>query len=247
MRSLLSLSSLALSLLLGPGFGLGCGGASSLPPHAADHPGNREADAGAPRHAHGGAHHHDFSDAEAFAELFDDPSRDEWQRPEALLSQMQLRPGQRVADLGAGTGYFLSRLSRAVGDSGRVFALDTEAAMVAHMRARIAEEGLENVEIREVEAADPGLEEASFDRILIVNTWHHIEDRGAYAALLLRALRPDGSIWIVDFTLESEHGPPVEMRLSAEQVLADFVAGGAVARILDEGLPLQYIVRATSP
>ncbi len=229
-----------------------CGGAGAQQAevdHASGHPGaqaDRGDDAhGGGQHAHGPGHHHDFSDVERFAAIFDDPERDEWQRPRDVLGLLELSEGAVVADVGAGTGYFAPHLSSAVGAGGRVFALDVEEAMVAHMRSRFAEAGLDNVEARQVATDDPGLEPGSVDRILIVDTWHHIGDRGAYAAQLARALRPGGFVLVIDFTEQSPHGPPAAMRLDADAVRAELEAGGLSARIIDdEALPYQYAVRA---
>lgn len=225
---------------------LGCGGGAATEPepdHAAGHPG---ADRGGDHahHHHGQGHHHDFSDVERFSAIFDDPERDAWQRPQEVVTHLQLTEGAVVADLGAGTGYFLPHLSPAVGAEGRVLALDVEEAMVAHMRERIAEAEMANAEARVVSTDAPGLEPASVDRVLIVDTWHHISDREAYSARLAEALRPGGFVLVVDFTADSPQGPPAAMRLTAEQVSAELEAGGLTTEILQEELPYQYVVRA---
>lgn len=206
--------------------------------HASGHPGARE------HEHHGQGHHHDFSDVERFAAIFDDPGRDEWQRPADIVSMLELAPGMVVADLGAGTGYFIPHLAPAVGPTGRVLALDVEPAMVEHMRERIATAGLSNAEARAVAPDDPGLEPASVDRILIVDTWHHISDRERYAARLRAALRPGGYVLVVDFTPESPQGPPPAMRLTAATVVSELESAGLTARVVEEPLPYQYVVRA---
>lgn len=192
------------------------------------------------------AHHHDFSDVERFARIFDDPARDAWQQPVEVVRVLALQPGMIVADLGAGTGYFLPHLSPAVGPSGRVLALDVEPGMVAHMERRIREAGMANAEARHVAPDDPGLAARSVDRILIVDTWHHLGDRERYAARLREALRPAGRVLVVDFTPDSPHGPPPAMRIAAEQVQRELQAAGFAARIVEESLPYQYVVEATA-
>lgn len=196
-------------------------------------------------HRHG--HHHDFSDVERFAAIFDDPARDEWQRPVDVISMLSITEEMTVADLGAGTGYFLPHLSSAVGADGHVLALDVEENMVTHMRERAASSGLANVEARVIETTDVGLEEASVDRVLVVDTWHHIADRGAYSAALRRSLRPGGFVLVVDFTRDAPEGPPPAMRITAEQVVAELTEGGLAAEILEEELPRQYVVRGSLP
>ena len=202
------------------------------------------------RHRHGHdrpGHHHDFSDVERFARIFDDPERDAWQKPDEVVALMELSAGQSVVDLGAGTGYFLSRLSAAVGAEGQVLALDVEPAMVEHMEARIEQEQLANTHARAVAPDDPGLEPASVDAILIVDTWHHIDARESYSAKLFQALRPGGHVYVVDFTREAPHGPPPEMRLTPLQVAEELSSAGFEIHTLEEELPHQYVVRATRP
>jgi SAM-dependent methyltransferase len=186
----------------------------------------------------------DFSHTQHFAAHFDDPARDAWQKPQEVVRLLALSPGQTVADIGAGTGYFAGHLSRAVGASGRVLALDVEPKMVEHLRQRAERERWSNVVPRTVPGDDPRLERGSVDRVLIVNTWHHIDQRERYAAKLGAALAPNGRVVIVDFTLESEIGPPHAHRLAPERVLAELKAGGLKGRVVTESLPNQYVVSA---
>ncbi len=188
---------------------------------------------------------HDFSDAAAFSKAFDDPARDAWQRPAEVIQLMRIEPGSVVADLGAGTGYFVSWLSRAVGERGKVLALDVEPEMIKFLGQRAQQQRLGNVVPRLVPYDDPRLEPGSVSRILIVNTWHHIDERASYAAKLAPALGPGGEVWIVDFTLDSDVGPPARFRLAPEQVVAELQGGGLHAEVVSaEQLPKQYIVRA---
>ncbi|MDX1383208.1 MAG: SAM-dependent methyltransferase, partial [Thermoanaerobaculia bacterium] len=95
----------------------------------------QEPAAAEPPAAHDGHHrsegmHHDFSDVERFERMFEDPERVRWQQPEKLVAALEIAAGMTVADLGAGTGYFLPWLNAAVGPKGRVLALDVEPAMV---------------------------------------------------------------------------------------------------------------------
>lgn len=190
---------------------------------------------------------HDFSDVDHWVARFEGPERDAWQLPAHVVELLALEPGMTVADLGAGTGYFLPWLQPAVGDAGSVLGLDVEPTMVAHMNERASLNGWQNVTARQIPYDSPELEPASVDRVLIVDTWHHIGDRGAYSAQLADALRPGGAVYIVDFTLETEHGPRPEHRLSADAVIAELVAGGLVAEAIAEDLPEQYVVVGRLP
>jgi predicted methyltransferase len=206
--------------------------------------------AGAPvacAHAEHPAYHHAFENAEQWSKEFDDPSRDAWQQPERVVAAMQLQPGMTVADVGAGTGYFEPHLARAVGDAGRVLALDVQPDMVRHLTERAAREKMANVVARQVAPDDPGLEPQSVDRVLIVDTWHHIDGRAAYAARLRAALRPAGLVVVVDFRLDAHRGPPPEHRIPPEELARELEAGGLKAHVADTSLPEQYVVIGALP
>lgn len=187
---------------------------------------------------------HRFENAERWAKVFDDPARDAWQKPDAVVAALALSPSMVVADVGAGTGYFTMRLARAV-PRGQVIATDIEPDMVRYLGERARREQLENVRAIQATADDPKLAPSSVDRILIVDVWHHLEDRPAYAAKLARALRPDGQIAIVDFKLDASHGPPRQHRLPPEAIIADLRAAGLDAALSATQLPEQYLVVAT--
>lgn len=187
---------------------------------------------------------HRFDKADDWAPMFDDPERDAWQKPAHVVALLAIAPGMTVADLGAGTGYFEPHLSAAVGEAGKVLALDVEADMVRYMKERGAREGWSNVEPRQVAFDDPQLPAGSVHRVLIVDTWHHMTAREEYARKLAAGLAPHGAVYVVDFTLETDRGPPREHRLSADAVVAELTAGGLVAEIVAEELSDQYVVVA---
>jgi ubiquinone/menaquinone biosynthesis C-methylase UbiE len=128
-------------------------------------------------HSHDATVRHPFDDVEKWVGVFDDPARDAWQKPDAVLSALGVAPGMTVADLGAGTGYFTVRLAKAVGEKGRVLAIDVEPKLVDYMKERAAKAQLTNVVPTLAPADDPKLPPAGVDLVLIVDTWHHIDDR----------------------------------------------------------------------
>jgi cyclopropane fatty-acyl-phospholipid synthase-like methyltransferase len=219
------------------------GGCCARKEHAHDHEGHHDHHGDQAGHA---AHQmpHRFENADHWSRVFDDPTRDQWQKPEEVVAKMDLKPGLTVADIGAGTGYFLRHLSPAVGADGKVLALDVEEDMIRFMRERVAREQLPNVEARVVPTDDPQLAPGSVDRILIVDTWHHIADRASYSKKLAQALKPGGKVFVVDFTMETDKGPPRPHRLTPEAVIAELRSGGLSGVVIEESLPDQYIVAA---
>ncbi len=123
--------------------------------------------------------------------------RDRWQQPDRVVAELGLRPGGRVADLGAGGGYFTFRLARAVGPSGVVYAVDTDRDMPATLAARAVKQGLANVVAVEAKPDDPGLPEA-VDLCFLSNAYHHLPDRPTYFARLAPHLKPTGRVAIVE-------------------------------------------------
>lgn len=202
----------------------------------------------AAQHGHDGHHghhgQHRFQNANEWAQTFDDPARDQWQKPDEVLRALALAPSMTVADVGAGTGYFAVRLARAV-PQGQVIATDIEPDMVRYLGDRAKKEGLGNLRAALATATTSGLAPNSVDVVLIVDVWHHIDDRVAYARDLAVALKPGGRVVIVDFRLDATRGPPPEMRLPPEKILADLAAGGLVGKLSPVALPEQYILEAT--
>ncbi|MEZ4366636.1 MAG: methyltransferase domain-containing protein [Kofleriaceae bacterium] len=232
-----------------------CGGAppaqAPTPPAAADGSAATSHDhAGhaGPHHAHGGAGAadgtmvHRFDDVDRWVQAFDDPARDGWQHPDEVVALTAITPGMTVVDLGAGTGYFTGRLAAAVGASGKVIATDVEPNMVEHLRARFASEPV--VEPRLTTPTDAGLPPASVDRILVVDVWHHIGDRGPFARQLAAALRPGGKLVIVDFTMASPRGPHPKHRIEPDALIAELAAAGLTGQVVAESLPNEYVVVA---
>ena len=193
-----------------------------------------------------GAEHH-LPEPHEYADRLDDEARKKWQKPDEVIALLDCPEAGTVVDLGAGTGYFLSDLSSAVGPNGRVLALDPERSMVERMYERVDREDLRNVRPDVIPTDDPSLTPRSVDRILVVNTWHHIDERSRYAKKLQEALRPGGMVLIVDFTMESPIGPPSSRRLTIDTVREELEAGGMITEVLEESLPHQYAVAGRVP
>lgn len=185
-------------------------------------------------------HHHRFDDAEKWAHIFDDPKRDEWQKPHELIRALALPEAAVVADVGAGTGYFSVRLARML-PRARILAADVEPNMVRHLAQRAKREKLANIFAVQSAPDDARLPE-KVDLALLVDVYHHIEDRGRYFARLKDALRPGGRVAIVDFTLDSRYGPPPRARIAPDRVKAELAAAGYALAEQHDFLPEQYFL-----
>ena len=185
-------------------------------------------------------HQHRFSDAEKWARVFDDPERDAWQKPHQVIEALALKPDAVVADLGAGTGYFSVRLARML-PRGTVYAVDVEPDMVKHLEARAARENLKNVTAVEAVPGDARLP-AKVDMVLLVDVYHHIDDRERYFRKLAGSLAPGGRVAVIDFKLDSPRGPPKNSRVDPERVKAELARAGYALTAEHAFLPDQYFL-----
>jgi arsenite methyltransferase len=129
--------------------------------------------------------------------LYEGSGRDQWQQPERVLGALDLQPGDVVADLGSGTGYFTLRLARAVGPTGRVFAVDTDGQLLAAIERSAGEEGLSNV--APVRASDGALTLPSrVDVVFLSNVYHHLPEQAAYFGAARSQLAPGGRVAILE-------------------------------------------------
>jgi len=187
-----------------------------------------------------GAFHKRFDDAAKWAKKFDDPERDAWQKPEEVVDALHLDRAARVADIGAGTGYFAARIAKRIPD-GKIFAADVEPDMVAYLGERAKRDRLANLVPVEASADKANLPEP-VDLVLVVDTFHHIGNREKYFAALKSSLRPKGRLVIVDFKADSPDGPPVEYRIPPEKVTKELEAAGYSFVERRDFLPRQYFL-----
>jgi predicted methyltransferase len=157
--------------------------------------------------------------------------REQWQNVDVIFAEMGVRPGASVADIGAGDGFFTSRLAQSVGPNGRVFAVDIDDAAIARLRKRLQEDGIENVTAVKGTSDDPKLPDATLDAALIVNAYHEMDQHQLILAALRRALKPDGRLVIVEPVTSSRRGRPrtdeaKNHEIDPEYVLQDARAAG---------------------
>jgi ubiquinone/menaquinone biosynthesis C-methylase UbiE len=170
----------------------------------------------------------------------DSPARDLWQLPDRVIAALDLKRGQIVADIGAGTGYFSVRLAKSEA-APKVYAVDIEPSMVSYLRERAAKEGLTNV-IAVQAAADQANLSEPVDVILIVDTYHHIGDREAYFRKLAKSIKPGGRVVIIDFKADSPEGPPKEFRFPLERFKSEMGKAGYKLVAQQTFLPRQHFL-----
>jgi ubiquinone/menaquinone biosynthesis C-methylase UbiE len=188
---------------------------------------------------------HRFEHAEEWAARFEDPTRDAWQQPNEVVAALGLPEDAALADLGAATGYFSVRFARAL-PRGLVYGVDVESSMVDYLQKRAEAEQLKNLVTVLAEYDDAKLP-AAVDCILIVNTYHHLEDRPAYFKRLLGRLKPKGRVVIIDFKRGSKLGPPDAEKVTPAQVQGELAQAGLTQTSSWSFLPEQYFLAFARP
>ena len=178
-----------------------------------------------------------------YIQSLEDPHRADWQEPEEVVANLGLKPGDTVADLGAGSGYFTLLFAKAVGPTGKIYAVDVLPEMLDYIRQRAEDEGIKNIQLVEATPYSPRLPDASVDIIFICNTLHHISNRPTYYPLLIKALRPGGRLVNIDFYKKPlPLGPPLAMKIDKADMMNEAKdAGFHVVKDFDF-LPYQYFL-----
>jgi ubiquinone/menaquinone biosynthesis C-methylase UbiE len=158
------------------------------------------------------------------------------------VSALNLKPGQTVVDIGAGTGYFTRRFAHAVGPSGKAIGLDIEPGMIDYMKVNAKKLNLPNYEARLVQPDDPELAPRSVDIIFLCDVLHHIDGHVAYLRKLEPALKPGGRVAVIDFKKTAPLGPPAPMKIPVQEMIAQFHRAGYQVISEHQFLPYQYFL-----
>jgi arsenite methyltransferase len=133
--------------------------------------------------------------------LISGEERDDWQQPDRVMSDLGMKPGTRVADIGAGEGYFTFRLAKSVGKQGLVFAVDINALALDVLKKQVELERLANVVVVASQPTDTKLQPESVDVLFICDVLHEVpeEERLPLLKSAVRALKPGGFLYLIDY------------------------------------------------
>jgi SAM-dependent methyltransferase len=175
--------------------------------------------------------------------LLEGPDRDLWQLPDRIMDSLGVAEGSSVADIGAGGGWFTIRLARRVGARGTVYAEDIQRQMLEATGRRVAREGLRNVRAVLGTSEDPRLPQGALDAVLIVDTYHELENPDAMLRNIAVALKPQGRVGVVDFKKDGlGPGPAIEDRVDPDLVIRDAEAAGLRLIGRETFLPYQFLL-----
>lgn len=175
--------------------------------------------------------------------LLEAPDRDHWQQPNFVMDQLGIFEGARVADIGAGGGWFTIRLARRVGLDGVVYAEDIQRQMIESIDRRVKREGLTNVRPILGTAQDPQLP-GNLHAVLMVDTYTQLETPVALLRHIAAALAPAGKLGIVDFKLDGAGGPgpALDERISPDVIKTHAAAAGLRLVAHETSLRYQYLL-----
>jgi arsenite methyltransferase len=187
--------------------------------------------------------HRLHNDPKAYIGALEDPKRDSYQKPQEVMAALGIKPGEVIADIGAGSGYFTFRLALHVGDKGKVYAVDVSPEMILHINRRIRELKVNNVVSILADPDDPLLPDRSVNRFFFSESWHHIEKQTKYLSLMKRMLKPGGEIVMIDFhKKELPVGPPLQMKIAREDLIKQMESNGFRLKNEQTFLPYQYFL-----
>ena len=174
---------------------------------------------------------------------YEDPARERWQKPDVLVRLLGDLAGKTVADIGAGSGYFTFRLAE---QAEKVLAIDIDQRFLDHIDSRKASESAANIETRLTTADKPGLALGEADVVLVVNTFHLVENKVEWLRQIHEGMKETSRMVLVDYKKHEyfPNGPAEELKLEPEEVEAMLLeAGFEAARFDVDQLKYQYIVK----
>lgn len=182
----------------------------------------------------------------SFEELvanFESPDRETWQKPDEVLELLGPLEGRTFMDIGAGTGYFAFRLTQ---KGAKVISADVDQRFIDYVEEKKKQLGDSLISTRKIPYDSPSLAKAEVTDVIIVDTYHHIEDRVTYFKAVKEGIQAGGRLIVIDFKKEeTPHGPPVHHRFSPEEVKAELEQSGFSDFTVDtQLLPYQYILIA---
>jgi len=181
------------------------------------------------------------SSFEELVEKFENPERDQWQKPDLVIEKLGDIKGKKIADIGAGTGYFSRRLAQ---KGASVLALDIDEQFLNFINTHSSDSL--TIVTRKIPFNSPQLDSAEVDAVIVVDTYHHIENRYDYFRDVWRGMKAGGQLMVVDFKKKkTPHGPPTEMRVEGFDVMRELQKAGFIKVVIDtKTLDYQYIIMA---
>lgn len=177
------------------------------------------------------------------ADWLEREEREREEAPSKAIDLLDLKPGMVVADIGAGVGYYTTRMARKVAPSGKVFATDIQPEMLALLRKRLAQNKIENVEMVLATETDPKLPLNSVDLAIMVDVYHELAQPQRVLRKLRQTLKDDGRLVLLEFRKEDPYVPiRPEHKMSVAEAKLELEDEGFKLEKVIPGLPWQHIL-----
>ncbi|MEW6156036.1 MAG: class I SAM-dependent methyltransferase [Verrucomicrobiota bacterium] len=177
------------------------------------------------------------------ADWLERPERQDEERPDLLLDSLPFKPGDHVADIGAGTGYYSWRIAQNIGNKGVVYAVDIQQEMLDLLQKKMDERGAKNVRPILGTITDPKLPPESIDWVLMVDVYHEFSHPFEMMQSICKALKPGGRVVFVEFRAEDPKVPIKAVhKMSQAQVKKEMQAHPLVWEKTIDVLPWQHII-----
>ncbi|GFE86162.1 class I SAM-dependent methyltransferase [Steroidobacter agaridevorans] len=169
--------------------------------------------------------------------------RESEERPQLTIAALEIKPGQTIADLGAGSGYYSFRIAPLVGERGSVLAIDVEPRMLRIISERAQRDGIKNITTVLSTPSDPNLEPNSIDLLFMVDVYHELEYPFEVMTKVREALKPGGRVALIEYRAED---PAVMIKpvhkMTERQIVKELTAAGFKHQKTIRTLPLQHLV-----
>jgi ubiquinone/menaquinone biosynthesis C-methylase UbiE len=173
----------------------------------------------------------------------DRPEREKEEQPAKLLAILKPKPGEVVADIGAGSGYYTFRFAERIGPTGKVLAVDIQPEMLALIQQRAKKQNIANIETVMGTVSDPKLPEAAVDTILLVDVYHEFSHPYEMTERMVKALKPGGRLVFVEFRLEDDDVPIKLVHKMSEKQVKREMTPFPLKHVKTHGdLPWQHVI-----
>lgn len=182
------------------------------------------------------------------ADWLERPERVDEEKPDQMVELLGLKPGDSVADIGAGTGYVSWRMARKVGPNGKVYAVDIQQEMLDLLQEQMKKRGVSNVVSTLGEITDPKLPTNAIDLVIMVDVYHEFSHPHEMMQGIIRSLKPGGRVAFVEYRAEDPEVPIRRVhKMSEAQVKKEALAAGLEWEKTNSELPRQHLIIFRKP
>jgi len=190
-----------------------------------------------------GINHHDlkpFKDVQKYIEFLERKDRELWQKPDAVIKELSLKGTEKIADVGAGSGYFTFRLSKEL-PKGKVYAIDIEPKMIRHIHHKAVSNNVQNIEAVSSTPDNPQIP-GDVNLVFICDVLLHVKNKKDWMKAIFSQMKNDSKLVLIEFKEgKLPEGPPEDMKIPLEKMILITTSAGFInLKQNNELLPYQY-------